>query len=296
MTTFPEEFSYLEKYINIDEPYEKKMMETIFPIISTKQFPLYFQRKYANLGYEPCTTKDSCRFTYDYITMNIVLDPESTIHPAEQSNDSGCFMSIGNNKIDIKIPQKELLLENINNIKSRYYPIFCDIFNSDPSDTSGHIVSVVFDKYEKTVIIVDSNGYYLRHNHDSFDNSDIEQLHLHLALRLTFNELGFSYIPLIEKNINTNINVRINVINNTKQIGKCAQWTFIMCELLMNSDHNTSPYDILQKITNSTYLQRQQLVDTYQVNLYEQIKDIFDIEKKYKSHMLNKALRKNQNK
>ncbi len=263
---FPDEFSYLDKYI--DKPINAVANTSVSAMIDV-MFDEYFTKKYAHLDFNVCDITNSWMYIYNNNSMSISLNTNFDDLHRFDNNKKYCIL-FNSGHVYIKLPQKDILLENINKIKSRYYPMTFCVLDRTNLGSYSHAISVVFDKKDKQVIIIDSNGDYKNYFAKVFDDPSIARLHFHLAIQLVFNEIGYSYVPSLEQNIDTSFNKLNGETNYLNTGGYCSQWSMIMCELLMNSDNNISPNTTIRKIKNLTNFQRNQLINAYSHNLYEQ--------------------------
>ncbi len=268
---FPDEFSYLDQYL--DRPINTIANKNL-SAMSEGVFNDYFTKKYAHLDYNVCNIDNPWMYIYNNNTMSISLDTNfDNIHKLDDHK-RYCII-FNDNNVYIKLPQKDILLKNIDKIQSRYYPMEFSVINKTKLGSAAHTISVIFDKKDKQVIIIDSNGDFKNYFAQMFDDPPIARLHFHLAIQLVFNEMDYSYIPLLEQNLDTIFNKQNEEINYLNTGGYCSQWSLIMCELLMNSDNNISPNTIIQKIGNMSNFQRNQLINAYSHHLYGQFENSF---------------------
>ena len=210
-----EEFSFLscDEFVGFDDKIYEKICKTSFVKIN-----LYLKNKYPFIKNQH-KYEEILIYKYNYENDELeILCNES------YNSDFHCKINLYEKDMTFEIVNLFTLLENINKINHRYYPMIT-IINNLYSKGSGHAMTLIFDKFTKTVHLLDSNNQYCK-------NNKITNL-----FTSVFNNIDYVYIPSSTTEFMKTLNKKNNEINQQEYFkGYCMAYSIILTELFLNSN------------------------------------------------------------
>ncbi len=241
-----EEFNFLacDEFVGFDEKIYDKICRTPYEVLE----------KYLNKKYKD-KIKAINKYT-DTLVYKLSNNNElELIWNERYSDDYPCMITIYPEDMTIEIINLVTLIDEINKINHRYYPMVT-IINNAIKNQSGHAVLLLFDKYTKTAHLIDSNNEY-------GENTQITEI-----LTKILDLIDYMYIPSNITNFMKPINTYNNEINAQEFFkGYCMPYSIILTELFLITN-NEEPNEIIKKLIDLKEIDRNELMNRYQLYLY----------------------------
>ncbi len=244
-----EKFSFLgcDEFVRFDEKIYRKICRAKRSIVEK-----YLRKKYKKLKQKKIIT-DIEIFKYNDKKELEVLDGHL------YNGDYNCKIKLYSEHTILEIIDLDILFTNIEKIEHRYHPIITIITDIiKHKETTCHAVLLLFDKYTKTVHLLDSNNTYSEHH----QITDI--------LQRVFDLYKYDYIPSNITNYMKVINTYNQAINQKKFFrGYCMAYSVLLAELFLSSDEEIDV--ITNHLTELSDYDRNELINRYHCYLFKML-------------------------
>ncbi len=241
-----EEFNFLvcDEFVGFDEKIYDKICKIPYKVLEK-----YLYQKYKD------KVKPINKYT-DILVYKLSKNNEFELVCDEDYNDDfQCIITIYPEDITLEIIDLVTLIDEINKINHRYYPMVTTI-NYEIIDKNSHAIILLFDKYTKTAHLIDSNDEYGK-------DPKITEI---LTRILDF--IDYMYIPSNITNFMKPINTYNNEINAQEFFdGYCMAYSILLTELFLSSN-NEEPNEIINKLIDLKEIDRNELMNRYQYYLH----------------------------
>lgn len=252
------DFLNIDDFIGFNEDVYKYIS-----IMNPRKYHKYMNIKYNNISND---CHEITYYEYKFNNESQVIELCNDVYEGEFQS----YIILHQDGINMNIINLNKLLNNILISKGRYYPLF-NIIKYLSNLNTAHATLFIFDKYNKIVYLIDSNGRITYSN--KYKDKELFKIHFYNFLQNIFSKIDYTVILPSECGINTKLNTNDKVYN-FQYFGKgyCTAYSILYAELFLLSDDKKNVDDIIKLLTDLNNVDKNELINRYQYYLYLQMK------------------------